>query len=601
MDPHKYPRPLLQRPNWTNLNGAWQFAIDEHAQWTEPADVAWTQAIIVPYSPETPASGIGQSGYFKACWYQRTIETPKQAGQRVILHFGAVDWDCTVWVNGQLAMRHEGGYTPFKVDITSLLTGEQFQTISVRALDDPHDLAKPRGKQDWHEHSHSIWYPRTSGIWQTVWIETLSPNSISSLQWSCDRRHWQIGVEAEIDGPPRDDLKLSIKLSLMDKVLADDTYRVVDGVVNRQLQFPDPGIDAARDEYLWTPERPTLLTAVVTLRDQNGNIIDSVESYTAMRSVEVDHHCFLLNGRPYNLRMVLDQGYWAETGMTPPDDEALRRDVELIKSMKFNGVRKHQKIEDPRFLYWADRLGLLVWEEMPSAYSFTRKAIRRTEQTWMEAVERDRSHPCIVAWVPFNESWGLPDLPTSPEQRAFQKSIFYLTKSVDQSRPIVGNDGWEMVVTDILAVHDYSNPEEITRRFNVHYDTLKDTFNFERPGERVLLLEGLSHEGRPIMLTEFGGIALSSDKNSWGYKTATSPEDLSMRYGQLLRAVRALPILSGFCYTQLTDTYQEANGLLYMDRTPKFPISEIAQSTGGEPSQTFLELSQPKTLVRDRG
>lgn len=594
MDAHRYPRPQLERTAWTNLNGRWSFAIDAEASYKSATEVDWNASIVVPFSPETPSSDVCDSGFFKACWYRRQLDTPKLSnGERAVLHFGAVDWHASVWVNGHLAVEHEGGYTPFSVDITQLLVAGDKQEIVVRSEDDPQDFAKPRGKQDWELNSHSIWYPRTSGIWQTVWMEVVPAYAISRLKWASNVPDWRLELVVDVDGNAKKPLWLAVKLKLKDEVLAEDRYRVTGGRVKRHIELPDPGIDAARDDLLWSPERPTLISAEVQLVDDAGNVIDSVSSYTAMRSVDVDHNKFLLNGRPYDLRMVLDQGYWPRSGMTAPDDAALRQDVELIKLMKFNGVRMHQKIEDPRFLYWADYLGLLVWEEMPSAYRFDERAVHRLTATWTEAIERDSSHPCIVAWVPFNESWGLPDLPKSKPQRDYLRSIYYLTKTLDPTRPVIGNDGWEMVATDIIAIHDYGQPAELTARFHRAHDQLHHVFAVERPGGRVLLLDGMKHDDKPLMLTEFGGICYSTADSDWGYRKAESAEDFELKYAELMRVVRATPLLSGYCYTQFTDTYQEANGLLDMNRKPKMPLQAIANSNG-DAALHFLEVSQPE-------
>jgi hypothetical protein len=310
-----------------------------------------------------------------------------------------------------------------------------------------------------------------------------------------------------------------------------------------------------------------------------------------MRSVRADGDRFMLNGKPLKLQLVLDQGYWPESGLTAPDDDALRRDVELIKELGFNGVRKHQKIEDPRFLYWADRLGLLVWEEMPSAYRFSTQAIERLTKQWAEAIDRDLSHPCIVAWVPFNESWGVPDLPVVAAQRHAVLGLYYLTKSLDPTRPVISNDGWEMPTSDFICIHDYdADPTRIARRYEPGdgpmVSAVERVLSSERPGNRVLMLNDHEYLGQPIILSEFGGIAFSRDQGgdfggTWGYSRAKTEEDFRARYARLLETVRALPMLDGFCYTQFTDTYQEANGLLYMDRTPKFKIEEIAIATRG--------------------
>jgi beta-galactosidase/beta-glucuronidase len=567
------------------LNGLWHFAIDAEAAWTSPRQARFDRSITVPFAPETPASGVEETGFFDAVWYRRTFRAPRlENGQRLILHFGAVDHEATVWVNDSLAARHEGGYTPFSADITDLLDRDGEQTIVVRAFDDPRDLGKPRGKQDWQLEPHSIWYYRTTGIWQTVWIEIVPRTRVEKLQWTPCVRHWAFDFAARIIGPADDTMKMRVRLSAQGKQLVEDTYSLSDREVIRRIGLPDPGIEDHRNDLLWWPWRPNLIDAEIELLDgDGGEIIDRVESYTAMRSVGVEGDRFVLNGRMIDLKLVLDQGYWRESGLTAPSDAALRRDVELVKELGFNGVRKHQKIEDPRFLYWADKLGLMVWEEMPSPYRFSQQSIGRLTSEWLAAMERDVSHPCIICWVPFNESWGVPDLPNVAAQREFLRGVYCLTKSFDPTRPVIGNDGWEMVVTDIVAIHDYERvPENVTKRYARTADNLADLFGYERPGHRQLLLDGCPYQNRPIMLTEFGGIAYHKDtKHTWGYKRAATAAEFRRQYADLLAAVRATPLFSGFCYTQFTDTYQEANGLLYMDRTPKVPIEQIRKATSG--------------------
>jgi beta-galactosidase/beta-glucuronidase len=584
MQSHGYPRPLLERPEWTDLNGPWDFAIDPDSHWTDHDQVEWNSTILVPFSPETPASGIGNTGFYRACWYRRTFEFPSKLGQnkRLLLHFGAVDHIAAVWVNGSKAVEHEGGYMPFSADITDLLTESGPQTIIVRAFDDPADLAKPRGKQDWQLHPHSIWYPRTTGIWQTVWMEVVPATYIGCIRFTPVMERWEIGFEAILRGVRREGLRMTIKLSFRDQLIADDTYTVVAGEVHRRIALSDPGIDDYRNELLWTPSTPNLIDVELKLWSGRGELIDQARSYTAIRSIGVQGDRFILNGRPYPLRMVLDQGYWPDTGLTAPDDDALRRDVELAKDMGFNGVRKHQKIENPRYLYWADVLGILVWEEMPSPYRFTRHAVERLTREWLEAIERDYSHPCIVAWVPFNESWGVPDLPDSPSQRHWIQAMYHMTKTVDPSRPVIGNDGWEAVATDIIGIHDYEHdPERIAKRYGTE-EMLPRLFKRERPGGRLLLLDEEANTGQPIMLTEFGGIAFSPDPDrTWGYSRSDTQEAFADQCMELLSVVRSLNVLAGFCYTQFADTYQEANGLLYADRTPKFPIEDIALAVQG--------------------
>ncbi|MDB5332733.1 MAG: Beta-galactosidase [Phycisphaerales bacterium] len=582
--PRGYPRPQLERSNWTSLNGEWEFAIDEQDRITRSEDVKWDATINVPFSPETPLSGVGNTGLFKGCWYRRSFDAPPlPAGHRLLLHFGAVDYEATVWLNGRIAVRHEGGYTPFFADVTDLLSADGPQILVVRAQDDPTDLSKPRGKQDWQEQPHSIWYYRTTGIWQTVWLEVVPAMRIASVRWTPNPERWEIGLEAQLAGEEREGLQVRVRLASGNRVLAEDAYSVSGSQIARSIGIPDPGIDDYRNELRWSPESPRLIDARIDLCEANGTVLDSVTSYTAMRSISLLGDRFVLNGKPYPLRLVLDQGYWQEGGLTAPDDDALRRDVELVKAMGFNGVRKHQKIEDPRFLYWADRMGLLVWEEMPSCYTFSQRTVERLTRQWTDAILRDISHPCIITWVPINESWGVPDLPDSPAQRHLIQAMYHLTKTLDPTRAAIGNDGWEAAATDIIAIHDYdADPKKIAARYANEGDGIAAMLRSERPGHRVLMLPGFAYQDQPIMLTEFGGIAFARDKShTWGYSRADDARTFARRYFALLEAVRSLPLFAGFCYTQFADTYQEANGLLYMDRTPKFPLEQIAVATRG--------------------
>jgi beta-galactosidase/beta-glucuronidase len=582
---HGYPRPQLKRGAWQSLNGRWDFAADTDARWHEPDAVRWTERIVVPFSPETAASEIGRTEFLPRCWYRTAIPPLDPDGGRVLLHFGAVDYRAEVWVDGVPVASHRGGYTPFTCDITRFSGARRPPMVVVRVDDDPHDLAKPRGKQDWQIEPHSIWYPRTTGIWQTVWLERVPPAWIGALRWGASLMDWAFRLEATLGGEPRQGLRLHVVLRQGQRLVADDTYAVIGPELTRSIALHDPGIDDFRNEVLWSPDSPTLLDANLTLLDEAGHVLDEVQSYTALREVGVSDDRFLLNGRPYMLRMVLDQGYWPESGLTPPDDDALRRDVELARAMGFNGVRKHQKIEDPRYLYWADRVGLLVWEEMPSAYRFTRESVERVTAEWLEVLRRDQSHPCIVAWVPFNESWGVPNLPDNTAQRHYVRTLYHLTRTIDPSRPVVGNDGWESIATDIIGIHDYhGDPARFEARYGSD-EVLPRLFRRERPGGRLLVLDRpgtATGPDQPIVLSEFGGIACSSGKEwSWGYSRCDSPEEFQRRYMELLRVVNRLNVFAGFCYTQFTDTYQETNGLLYADRTPKFPLADMARATLG--------------------
>jgi len=434
-----HPRPQLRRP-WTDLSGEWSFAFDDADRgraegWVDDPS-AFPHTIVVPFPPESRRSGIGDQGFHPVVWYRRGFQCRPRPGARVLLHFGAVDYRATVWVNGQHVAEHEGGHTPFVADITTVLRADGSQEVVVRAEDLPHDLGQPRGKQDWKLVPHAIWYPRTTGIWQPVWWEEVPARAIESVQWSSDPVAGTVAMSARIgpqslrqSGAPGtpEALQLRVRASLRGELLLDDTYQVRGDEVHRGLGLSQARLRLAGDEFTWTPEHPNLIDVVLDLQDRDGRLLDRVESYTALRSVSAGEGRFLLNGKPYFLRLVLDQGYWPDSHLAAPSEADLRREVELVKELGFNGVRMHQKAADPRFLAWCDRLGLLVWAEMPAAYEFSPRTIHRLTREWLEVVERDRSHPCIIAWVPFNESWGVPALPTSADQRALVLGLYHLT------------------------------------------------------------------------------------------------------------------------------------------------------------------------------
>jgi beta-galactosidase/beta-glucuronidase len=585
-----YPRPQMQRPHWMSLDGSWRFRFDDAREFTHPRDIDdWPLRITVPFPVESQASGIGDRGFHTACWYEREFEIAPEGG-RIVLHFGAVDYRAKVWVNGFYVASHEGGHTPFHADITDVLHTSGPQVVTVLVEDDPHDLTKPRGKQDWQLEPHSIWYPRTTGIWQTVWLERVSCTHVQKLRWTPHVEGFAITLESRVGGEPAENLAIEVEVSHQGRVLAHDRYRVIDGEVDRRIILSDPGIDDYRNELLWSPERPQLLDANIRLW-RGDEVIDEFTSYTALRSISVLRDRIMLNGRPYTLKMVLDQGYWPDTLLAAPDDEALRRDVELAKAMGFNGVRKHQKIENPRYLYWADRLGLLVWEEMPSAYRFTRTAIKRLVKEWSEVIERDYSHPCVIMWVPFNESWGVPELTNVGAQQHAVAALYHLTKTLDHSRPVIGNDGWESSATDVIGIHDYDpNTEHLRQRYGPEVSP-QQLFDRRRPGGRVLTLDGYPHRGQPIVLTEFGGIAFDKKPQEgvpeiWGYSTANAEEEFATKFHALIETVTHTALFAGYCYTQFADTFQEANGLLTADREPKIPLERIAEAV--KISRTYI-------------
>ena len=578
-----HPRPQLTRSHWIDLEGAWGFAYDDekrglHESWQTSAEV-FTRTIQVPFPPESPASGIGDTNFHPIVWYRRTFHVPStDTGKQIVLHFGAVDYRAQVWVNGHLVATHEGGQTPFSADITSALHPSDEQVLVLRAEDAPLDLTQPRGKQDWQEHPHNIWYHRTTGIWQPVWLEPVDAAHITQVRWTPNLEAGLLGITVNLQRQ-EEPVHLHVHLSLHGITLADDLYLVQGTEVQRQIAFDKAGM-MNRSALLWSPEYPNLIDATLTLHRGN-EIVDEVQSYVGLRSVGIAHGRFQLNGRPYYLRLALEQGYWPESHLAAPSHEALRHEVEVAKACGFNGVRIHQKVEDPRFLYWCDRLGLLVWGEMASAYVFSPNAVERLIREWQEVLIRDYSHPCIVAWVPFNESWGIPNVESDPAQRHYVQVLYHLTKTLDPTRPVIGNDGWEHIISDIYSIHDYSFEGTILRERYGSVEAIERTLHDLQPHYRTLTLPGSQRTIEPIMLTEFGGISYSPQPGQpWhGYGTVTSSDAFLDKYRELVNAILDSPVIAGFCYTQLTDTGQETNGLLTAKREPKLDLASVRQIT----------------------
>jgi beta-galactosidase/beta-glucuronidase len=427
-----HPRPQLTRSSWQDLGGPWRFAFDDadagvDAQWPLREDV-FDRVIEVPFPFESRASGIGDTGFHPVVWYRRTVPVPVRPGRRVLLHFGAVDHRAQVWVNGRVVAVHEGGHTPFSADITPALDASGQQVVVVRAEDSPVDLRQPRGKQDWQREPHAIWYDRTSGIWQPVWLEEVPATHVRSLTWLPDVGTHSLDLTVELSTGAAVDHRVRVVLSAHGRVLADDSYAVDGAEVHRRITLRASDLRMIDGDLLWSPEHPNLIEATITVLDGAGRTIDEVGSYTALRSVSAVPAGILLNGRPCFLRLALAQNFWPESHLAAPDDDALRREVQWAKDLGFNGVRVHQKIEDPRFLAWCDRLGLLVWGEMPSAYEFSHRTIDRLTREWLAVLERDRNHPCVIAWVPFNESWGVPEVARSAQQEALVQALYHLTR-----------------------------------------------------------------------------------------------------------------------------------------------------------------------------
>lgn len=580
----EYPRPQFVRQDWLCLNGEWDFQFDdadegEEAGWyLEGASAPFAQKISVPFTFQSKLSGIADPSFHDIVWYRRTFEVPeKWSGKRTVLHFGAVDYVAKVWVNGQLAATHEGGHTPFHADITPLLKVGS-NTIVLRAQDYSRDVTLPRGKQYWLEDSASIFYTRTTGIWQSVWLEPVSAVHLGKVMVTPDIDRNEIRLRTFIEGLPiggGSGVKLRVRISFQGEMVAEDEYVVKGAEQTRTIglnDFTDHG-----HGRLWSPEHPNLYDIEYSLVHA-GECVDEVSSYFGMRKVSIENGKWSLNNRPYYQRLVLDQGYFPEGLLTAPTDEDIKRDVELTKEMGFNGARKHQKTEDPRFLYWCDKLGLLVWSEAANAYEYSEQYVRRFTKEWIEIMERDYSHPCIVVWVPLNESWGVPNVQIDQRQQQHGLAMYHLTKSLDLTRPVVYNDGWEHMLTDLVTIHDYESRQEVLEERYASAESAVDAM----PANRRIFVGGASYQGQPILVSEFGGIAFKkSDWEGWGYSGADNEEDYLRKLKAVVDPMFSSPVIQGYCYTQLTDVEQEINGLLTYDRVPKAPLEDIRKIMTG--------------------
>ena len=572
----RHPRPQLVREQWTSLDGAWAFAYDDDGRgiehgWASGA-VEFGRRITVPFAPESAASGIGDTGFHPVVWYRRDLELQVPSGSRAILHFGAVDRHASVGVDGALVAHHVGGQAAFHADITNTLRGSGPHVLVVRAEDDPLDAEVPLGKQDWAPEPHFIWYRRSTGIHRSVWLEVVPEQHVVTLDWSTDVAAGTVTATVTLARTPAPGTRLELAISVAGSPVVDVAITATRRRTVFGAQLPPLRNAMARIGYLWSPENPVLFDADLTLTGDGEP--DVVHSYFGVRSTTVGQGAFLLNGLPYPMRGVLEQGYWPTSHFTAPDHGAYRREVELIRALGFNTARIHQKSEDPRMLYWADRLGLMIWAETASAYEFSPRAVAELSREWAELLAQYRNHPSIVTWVPANESWGAQDLAVVPAQREYLQALASLTRAIDPSRPVILNDGWEHVDSDIIGLHDYSPDPSRLEGLIASTEAVERTVTGLGPLGRRSVVGGQQRMDAPVMVSEFGGVAYAA-AGTWGYLQAGTPEAFREQVAATFAAVHASAAIAGFCYTQLTDTEQEANGLATADRVPKLPAEEL--------------------------
>lgn len=576
----EYPRPQFARADWLCLNGEWQFEIDSGDSGLERGltgrDLNGT--ITVPFCPESQLSGIGSPDFMPAVWYRSQVTIPAGwAGKRVLLHFQAVDYDATVWIDGVEVARHRGGFTPFSAEVPNAKAGEPI-TIVLRARD-PHGIPQPRGKQAHQFAGHGALYGRTTGIWQTVWLEPVPVAFLQRARITPDVANGALRITQPISGArPRGAI---LRATLRDEHGAVCSIScAADADFAPQLDLPIP----AERRRLWSIDDPFLYDLDIELLHGDA-VLDHVSSYAGLRSVTIEGKAIKINGTAVFQRLVLDQGYYPDGILTAPSDEALVRDIQLSMEAGFNGARLHQKVFEERFLYHADRMGYIVWGEFPD-WGCSHFGPENDHQRpgpsyiteWLEAIERDYSHPSIVGWCPLNETWQQLTDRTSVLDDV-TRGMFLATKAMDTTRPVLDTSGYAHRVpeADVYDSHDYDqNPAT----FKVRHAGLADGTPYLNPAHGSNRDQSIPYRGQPYFVSEFGGIwwspAAKEGEDSWGYgERVRSLDEFYTRFEGLFDALLGDPLMFGYCYTQLTDVYQEQNGIYTFDRGAKFDMARI--------------------------
>mgnify|MGYP004644516727 FL=1 len=566
-----YPRPKFVRDSFLSLDGKCEFAFDydDNLDYSSGKKQLPLE-INLPFAYNTESSGINEEKDCETVWYRKSFSFKKSKGKRVFINFDGADYFTKVWLNGKYLGTHEGGYDRFTFEITKEVKENNVLVVCCR---DPFDPAYPKGKQRHLDHNTGCFYKPTVGIWKTVWIEETGENKIDRVYPETEYSECRAIVHYEVDKAEKGTF-LSAEVYFNGNKVAETETEILNkegklliDLENRKEQLPMKP---------WSAGVPQQFFDVKYRLKKNGKVIDEVGSYFALVSYATDKDRILINYLPATyLRMVLNQGYYVGGDLTGTEEQ-IYNDVCLIKEMGFNGVRMHQKIEDERFYYYCDMMGLYVWCEMPSAYVTDDRTVTALLTQWASIVKQIRGFASVMAYVPFNESWGALQVKENERQQNFVNAAFFITKTLVPDRLAVGNDGWEHTFTDLLTVHNYSQDKDSL------YEAYSDSEGFAA-GERVKDLhtrsafsDGYGYDGQPIILSEFGGVKYSPDDTSWGYGNAANTEkELENRIAGLVKATAENKKIAGYCYTQFTDVYQEKNGLLTFDRKPKISLEKI--------------------------
>lgn len=581
-----YPRPQMVRKQWTNLNGEWDFCFDDGTQDCSANKNGFdaSHKIRVPFAYQCEDSGIGCVDQYPTVWYQRDIDLSFDENQRVLLQLEGSDYVTEVFVNGISCGVQHGAYHRQAYDLTDACV--QGTNKLVIRVDDSYDPSVPRGKQRSFDRDYGCWYVGVSGLYKTAWLEVVNRYRVNGFKLTPNTEQNVLSAEFDCALPSNDeffaehDVRLTCVASFEGEQVASVTTRVMS-------TSPSQNIWLGTQKHLWGVGEPNLYDLAVTL-SVDGVACDEIGSYFGMRKIEYGNGEVLLNDAPLYQKLILDQGYWHTSNITPPSEAALEKDIDDMLAMGFNGCRKHQKVEDERFLYHADIRGYIVWAEMPSAYtriwiddhacqyaipSQTREDFANE---WMLAVKQQYNHACVLCWVPINESWGVEDILFDKAQQDYANELYCRTAEYDPMRPIITNDGWEHTISDYLTIHHYTQSgAELEQFFNTVDKCTQRVFDGHHKGA---FADGYAYDGQPILISEFGGTSFVKDLggNKWGYGEAVrSDEEFIARFASLIDGIYANPHVKGFCYTQLSDVFHEVNGLMTFDRKPKEPFATI--------------------------
>jgi beta-galactosidase/beta-glucuronidase len=563
----EHPRPQFERETWINLNGTWSYEFDFGKSGAERGfakSTGFNAEILVPFCPESKLSGVEYKDFIEALWYHRKIEIPQDwDGKLVLLHFGGVDYECEAFVDGVSVGRHWGGSASFTFDITKQVRAGDSHDLVVHVRDDTRSGIQPGGKQSVQYRSARCHYTRTTGIWQTVWLEAVVPGGLRSVQIVPDLDGERFSLIPRFYGT-KPGWRWRIMLREGYQTIGEAQAPVIDGV---------PRVVPARESKAWMPENPFLYQFWLQVHDEDQEIVDRVTTYAGMRKVQIRGNQLFLNNMPYYLRLVLDQGFYPDGIWTAPTDEALREDIELAMIAGFNGARLHQKVFEERYHLWADTLGFLTWGESASWGIDVKEPVsaRNFLSEWGEVVMRDRNHPSIIAWTPFNETRDCGDL---RQHNRLHRDAYDLTKALDPTRPVNDASGYVHVNTDLWTEHSYEQDPQ----------ALKEQLALDDEGQPMRRYAEVEPEygGQPYLADEFGGIkwipatTKAFAENSWGYGNGPkTEEDFYLRLQGLVDAVLSYDHICGYCYTQLTDVEQEQNGIYLYDRGLKFDMNRI--------------------------